>query len=196
MHRRENGQNRQQTNIHVNLVEANSREVERIATKREKQQIKIPREQPTSSSSQISSSSSSSRTPSPLPEIKNPSEKAPLNWQRSLSNMSLSSRYSYDNINDGEEYSYDIHGKQKKPVSTKSTELHQTGSAMVLRSNSDVQADTNSTNSAMTLRTESYRQAHPLHSFAFDYPKRSTPNSSNLNKPNPCNNIKQYEISV
>jgi hypothetical protein len=62
------------------------------------------------------------------------------------------------------------------------------------------QADTLSMNSAMTLRTDSYRQAHPLQSFAFDYPKRSllpqsTENNNQQNR-RKLNGNKQYEISV
>jgi len=50
----------------------------------------------------------------------------------------------------------------------------------------------------MTLRTDSYRQAHPLQSFAFDYPKRSLlPQSiENNNNRRKINGNKQYEISV
>lgn len=62
------------------------------------------------------------------------------------------------------------------------------------------QSDTISTNSGMTLRTDSYRQAHPLHSFAFDYPKRpllpqATQNNAQQNR-RKMNGNKQYEISV
>ena len=72
------------------------------------------------------------------------------------------------------------------------------------------QSDNISTNSAMTLRTDSYRQAHPLQSFAFDYPKRpllaqstetnpSLNNNHHLHNPSSrrkLNGNKQYEISV
>jgi hypothetical protein len=62
------------------------------------------------------------------------------------------------------------------------------------------QADNLSTNSAATLRTDSYRQAHPLQSFAFEYPKRpllpqSTENNNQQNR-RKLNGNKQYEISV
>lgn len=67
------------------------------------------------------------------------------------------------------------------------------------------QADNISTNSAITLRTDSYRQAHPLQSFAFDYPKRPLLAQPMENNHSPSNNPsnrrklngnKQYEISV
>ena len=58
--------------------------------------------------------------------------------------------------------------------------------------------DTVSTTSALTLRTESYRQAHPLQSFAFDYPKQPllTQSTSPTNKNQTNGSKKQYEISV
>ena len=62
--------------------------------------------------------------------------------------------------------------------------------------NNDLNGDTASTNSAMTLRTESYRQAHPLQSFAFDYPKRSLISQTITKKDNQNGNNKHYEISV
>jgi len=59
------------------------------------------------------------------------------------------------------------------------------------------QSDTLSTNSALTLRTDSYRQAHPLQSFAFDYPKRSLlPQSIENNNRRKLNGNKHYEIAV
>ena len=62
------------------------------------------------------------------------------------------------------------------------------------------QADTISTTSAMTLRTDSYRQAHPLQSFAFDYPKRAllppSTETNNQSTRRKLNGNKQYEISV
>ena len=74
--------------------------------------------------------------------------------------MSLSSRCSYDNIDENEgtiqsplPYYVNNNSKQLKKIS--------------MNQNS-IQTDTVSTNSAMTLRTDSYRQAHPLQSFAFD----------------------------
>ncbi|CAF1216676.1 unnamed protein product [Rotaria magnacalcarata] len=116
--------------------------------------------------------------------------------RRSLSNMSLSSRCSYDNIEGNED---DIH--QPLPYypnnnnNNNSTRMKQ----MYVNQNS-VQADNVSTNSGVTLRTDSYRQAHPLHSFAFDYPKRpllpqSIQNNEQQNR-RKMNGNKHYEISV
>ncbi|CAF4575586.1 unnamed protein product [Rotaria sp. Silwood2] len=63
--------------------------------------------------------------------------------------------------------------------------------------NNDVQGDATSTTSALTLRTESYRQAHPLQSFAFDYPKRPLISQSISRKDNQNGtNNKNYEIAV
>ena len=108
--------------------------------------------------------------------------------RHSLSNMSLSSRCSYDNIGD-DNNTDDIHQPVPYYPNSKQT-----------RRVSLNQADNLSTNSAMTLRTDSYRQAHPLQSFAFEYPKRtllpqSTENNSQHNR-RKLNGNKQYEISV
>jgi len=62
--------------------------------------------------------------------------------------------------------------------------------------NNDIQGDTESTTSAMTLRTESYRQAHPLQSFAFDYPKQPLISQSTSKKDRENGPTKHYEISV
>ncbi|CAF3709582.1 unnamed protein product [Rotaria sordida] len=119
--------------------------------------------------------------------------------RRSLSNMSLSSRCSYDNI---EENEVDIH--QPLPYQTSTTTNNNNNSSKQLKkiymNHNSVQSDNVSTNSAITLRTDSYRQAHPLHSFAFDYPKRpllsqSIQNNDQQNR-RKLNGNKHYEISV
>jgi hypothetical protein len=86
--------------------------------------------------------------------------------RRSLSNMSLSSRYSYDNIADQED-----HVQETLPSLT-DPHHHSKVMKRIYMNQHSVQADNVSTNSSATLRTDSYRQAHPLQSFAFDYPKR------------------------
>ncbi len=112
--------------------------------------------------------------------------------RRSLSNMSLSSRCSYDNIDENTE---DNHQSLSYYTNNNSKQIKR----IYLNQNS-LQADTLSTNSAATLRTDSYRQAHPLQSYAFEYPKRSLlPQSiENNNQQNrrKINGNKHYEISV
>lgn len=115
---------------------------------------------------------------------------------RSLSNMSLSSRCSYDNLDGrddqvGESLPYygNTHSNPKSTLKRVYMNQH------------SVQADTMSTNSSATLRTDSYRQAHPLQSFAFDYPKRPLISQSRKpaeqeNNRTRFNGNKQYEISV
>jgi hypothetical protein len=106
--------------------------------------------------------------------------------------MSLSSRYSYDNVDENDEYVYDVHGQRQQSLSTG----HGLASKTKANIATDAQADTASTTSAMTLRTESYRQAHPLKSFAFDYPKRPLLSQSSTKKDPSNGKSKQYEISV
>jgi hypothetical protein len=112
--------------------------------------------------------------------------------------MSLSSRYSYDNIDENEEYIYDVHGHRRRPLPVTPIDYlsntKQTKRMNII--NNDGQGDTTSTTSAITLRTESYRQAHPLQSFAFDYPKQPLLSQSIPRKDNPNGPIKHYEISV
>ena len=110
--------------------------------------------------------------------------------------MSLSSHYSYDNIDENEEYTVDIHGRRQRPLPP--TPIDYLSQSNPLAIQPEGQGDTVSTTSGLTLRTESYRQAHPLQSFAFDYPKQSrnaqpttTTNKTQANGPR-----KQYEISV
>jgi len=116
--------------------------------------------------------------------------------RRSLSNMSLSSRCSYDNVNENHE---DIH--QPVPYYTNNSNNNNSKQMKkVYMNQNSVQADNVSTNSVMTLRTDSYRQAHPLQSFAFDYPKRlllpqSIQNNDQHNRKKLDAN-KHYEISV
>lgn len=62
--------------------------------------------------------------------------------------------------------------------------------------NHDLPGDATSTTSALTLRTESYRQAHPLKSFAFDYPKRPLLHQSTSGQDSQNETHKSYEISV
>jgi len=106
--------------------------------------------------------------------------------------MSLSSRCSYDNIDENTE---DNHQSLSYYTNNNSKQIKR----IYLNQNS-LQADTLSTNSAATLRTDSYRQAHPLQSYAFEYPKRSLlPQSiENNNQQNrrKINGNKHYEISV
>lgn len=111
--------------------------------------------------------------------------------------MSLSSRYSYDNVHENEEYIFDVHGQRRRPVPATASG-HYANNKPTARMNSinnDVQGDTTSTTSALTLRTESYRLAHPLQSFAFDYPKRPLLSHS-VSKESQNGINKQYEISV
>jgi hypothetical protein len=143
--------------------------------------------QPTSSSSQTSSSSAS-----PIQSIKNQS-KPITQLRRSLSNMSLSSRYSYDNIDENEEYIFDIHGRRQRPLPPTPIDYHLNNTQI---QKVDIQGDTASTTSAMTLRTESYRQAHPLQSFAFDYPKQPLISQSGEKNDQQTGVKKHYEISV
>ncbi|NJN37374.1 MAG: amidohydrolase family protein [Nitrospiraceae bacterium] len=136
----------------------------------------------------VGSSSSSS---SPILAMKNqPKAKATLN--RSSSNMSLSSRYSYDNLDENEAYIFDAHGQRQRV----SADDYQMATKNHARMNADLQAETSSTTSAITLRTESYRQAHPLKSFAFDYPKRPLLTQTSTKKDQANGKSKQYEISV
>jgi len=160
--RNENGEKNTIPNIHVNPIDE---KVHKPKPKTKTKPIKIPEKQPTSSSSHASSSSSS-----PVQSIKNPL-KPKTNIRESLSNISLSSRYSYDNIDENEEYIFDIHGRRQRPIPVTPIEYY-SNNKQTNRMNNDIQGDTESTTSAMTLRTESYRQAHPLQSFAFDYPKQ------------------------
>jgi hypothetical protein len=111
--------------------------------------------------------------------------------------MSLSSRCSYDNIDGNEE---DNH--QPLPYPTNNNNNISKQMKRIYINQNSAQADNVSTNSAATLRTDSYRQAHPLQSFAFDYPKRpllsqSIPNNDQENRRKiNGNNNKHYEISV
>lgn len=109
--------------------------------------------------------------------------------------MSLSSRYSYDNIDENEEYVYDVHGRRQRPLPPTPIEYHlNNNTKQVKRMNTDGQTDTASTTSAMTLRTESYRQAHPLQTFAYDYPKQPLISQTKKDHQNELN--KHYEIAV
>ncbi len=111
--------------------------------------------------------------------------------------MSLSSRYSYDNIDENEEYTVDIHGRRQRPVPVTPIDVYSTKQSKRMNPiNNDAQGDTASTTSAMTLRTESYRQAHPLQSFAYDYPKQPLISQSISKKDQPNGPNKHYEISV
>ncbi|CAF1082322.1 unnamed protein product [Adineta ricciae] len=184
------GATKQKPTIHVNPLDEN---VAKHRTKPSSHKpIKIPEQQPTSSSSQLSSSSSS-----PIQPIKTQS-KPKTNLPRTLSNVSLSSRYSYDNMDENEEYIFDVHGHRQRPTpGTPNDYLAKTNHTKRMNTiNSDLQGDTASTTSAMTLRTESYRQAHPLQSFAFDYPKQPLLSQSSSKKDNSHAPNKHYEISV
>ena len=138
--------------------------------------------------------SSSSFRPAQKPLLHQMNKPIVETRRRSLSNMSLSSRYSYDNIADQED-----HVQETLPSST---DPHHHSNAMkrIYMNQHSVQADNVSTNSSATLRTDSYRQAHPLQSFAFDYPKRpllpqSRKSTEHDNQPRIKAN-KHYEISV
>jgi hypothetical protein len=109
--------------------------------------------------------------------------------------MSLSSRYSYDNINENEDYVFDIHGRRQRPLPSTPIDYLTNNNKQTSRMN-DAQGDTASTTSAMTLRTESYRQAHPLQTFAYDYPKQPLISQSTSKKDHQNGPKKQYEISV
>lgn len=140
------------------------------------------------------SSSNSAISSSPFQSVKKSSSKPGYeSVRRSLSNISLSSRCSYDNINENPD---DNH----QPLPYYPNNNNTNNSKQIKRNNFNEnfhQADTQSTTSAITLRTDSYRQAHPLQSFAFDYPKRSllsqTIENNNRRK---TNETKHYEISV
>jgi hypothetical protein len=114
--------------------------------------------------------------------------------RRSLSNMSLSSRCSYDNIDGNTD---DI--QQTLPDYTK-THTNPKALKRFYMNQHATQADSVSTNSSATLRTDSYRQAHPLQSFAFDYPRRPLLSQSRKSNDNDSrqklNGTKQYEIAV
>lgn len=138
--------------------------------------------------------SSSSFRPAQKPLLHQMNKPIVETVRRSLSNMSLSSRYSYDNIADQED-----HVQETLPSLT---DPHHHSKAMkrIYMTQHSVQADNVSTNSSATLRTDSYRQAHPLQSFAFDYPKRpllpqSRKSTEHDNQPRIKAN-KHYEISV
>ena len=108
--------------------------------------------------------------------------------------MSLSSRCSYDNIDGHED---DIH----QPLPYHPTTNNSKQMKRIYINQNSVQADNVSTNSAATLRTDSYRQAHPLQSFAFDYPKRplltqTISNNDQDTRRKVNGNDKHYEISV
>jgi len=153
--------------------------------------------QPHSSSSSGSVNSSTSYQPAQKPLLHHQINK-PIGESlgRSLSNMSLSSRCSYDNL-DGR----DDQIGETLPYYTNTHSNSKSALKRVYMNQHSVQADTMSTNSSATLRTDSYRQAHPLQSFAFDYPKRPLiaqsrkPNESENNRTR-LNGTKQYEISV
>lgn len=119
--------------------------------------------------------------------------------RRSLSNMSLSSRYSYDNIDENEEYIFDIHGRRQRPIPGTPIDYLSSNNQQTKRintTNTDGPGDTTSTASAATLRTESYRQAHPLQSFAFDYPKQPLISQTISKKDHQNEPTKHYEIAV
>ena len=83
--------------------------------------------------------------------------------------MSLSSRYSNDNIDESEEYIVDVHGQRQRPMPPTPIEY----------STNDDQLET------ISIRADSYRKAHQLSSFAFEYPTKTTRTK-----------LKQYEIPV
>jgi len=144
----------------------------------------------------ISSSSSASVTSSPpfqlvnQPLLHQTTKPGFESMRHSLSNMSLSSRCSYDNM---DENTGDI---DHHPISYYTNSNHSKQTRRISLN----QADNLSTNSAATLRTDSYRQAHPLQSFAFEYPKRpllpQSTESNNQQNRRKLNGNKQYEISV
>ncbi len=142
---------------------------------------------PISSSSSASVTSSSPFQPVQKPLIHQTTKPNFESIRRSLSNMSLSSRCSYDNI-DGN--TGDLH----PPLSYYTNNNNSRQMKRLYLNQNSIQADTLSNNSALTLRTDSYRQAHPLQSFAFDYPKRSQTIENNTQRK--MNGNKHYEISV
>ncbi|CAF3470203.1 unnamed protein product [Rotaria socialis] len=180
-------------NIYVNPAEEKiAKPKPKPKTKTNKKPIKIPVQQPTSSSSP-----SSSRSSSPIQSIKHQQKpKAPIH--RSSSNLSISSRYSYDNINENEEYSFNIHGQRQRALPAASTDFRQNNkqTRRMNTVNHDVHGDAESMASALTLRTESYRHAHPLKSFAFDYPKRTLMSQTIPKTDNQNGTNKNYEIAV
>ncbi|CAF3414086.1 unnamed protein product [Rotaria sp. Silwood1] len=191
IHHNDNRDKNRMPNLHVNPLDE---KIPKPKTKANNKPIKIPVQQPTSSSS---SSNSSSPSSSPIQSIKN-QPKSKTNMRHSSSNMSLSSRYSYDNINENEEYIFDIHGHRQRPIPATPIDMDSNHKQTTRMNtiNNDVQGDATSTTSALTLRTESYRQAHPLQSFAFDYPKRPSISQSITRKDNKNGSNKNYEIAV
>ena len=152
---------------------------------------------PTSSSSRPSSSSSSPSSLTPIQSTKTRTKAKP-NIPQISSNISLSSRYSYDNVNENEEYIFDIHGHRRRPLPATPSDHFYSNNGQTKRMNTtniDIQGDTESITSAMTLRTESYRNAHPFQSYTFDYPKRSSQLESRKDNQNQIQ-TKHYEISV
>jgi len=152
--------------------------------------IHIAQQQPTSSSSSASVTSSSPFQPVKKPLLHQTIKPEFESIRRSASNISLSSRYSYDNIDENTE---DI----RPPLPYYTNNKNSKQMKRIYINQNSTQSDTLSTNSALTLRTDSYRQAHPLQSFAFDYPKRSLlPQSIENNNRRKLNGNKHYEIAV
>lgn len=152
--------------------------------------------QSNSSSPSESTFSSSPIQPAQKPLLPNQANRSGgQSLQRSLSNLSISSRYSYDNIDqNGDTFQETLPSFSKHHMG-----MTKNNKRTYIQQNA-VQADTISTNSSTTLRTDSYRQAHPLQSYAFDYPKRpllGQPKKSNgHDNRQKLNGSKHYEISV
>ncbi|UJR28127.1 hypothetical protein I4U23_009383 [Adineta vaga] len=183
-----NSQLNHMTNVHLNPMDDKIRQYNNP--------LHISHQKPSSSASSASVTSSSSIQPMKKSLIHQTKKPEYDSMRRSLSNMSLSSRCSYDNVDENDD---DLH----QPLPYYSNNNNNNNSKQMKRiymNQNSIQADNVSTNSMATLRTDSYRQAHPLQSFAYDYPKR--PLISQINQAtdqqnrSKLNGNKHYEISV
>ncbi|CAF0870226.1 unnamed protein product [Adineta ricciae] len=185
----ENGYLNHMTNVHINPMDEKIRQYNNP--------LHISHQKPSSSASSASVTSSSSIQPMKKTLIHQTKKPEFDSMHRSLSNMSLSSRCSYDNVDGTEE---DL--PQPLPYYSANNNNNSNSKQMkkIYMNQNSVQADNVSTNSMMTLRTDSYRQAHPLQSFAYDYPKRAllpqTLQASDQPNRGKFNGNKHYEISV
>ncbi|CAF0784414.1 unnamed protein product [Didymodactylos carnosus] len=197
-----------------------------------KRPIMIPQQQPlvtTSSSSSSSTSSINERKQQRQKLIKqqqsmveDPRQTFHSSFHRSVSNMSLSSKCSYDNVEDSETI-YNENDDDGSADIIISGRKYNSNNHKLISSVSNIQyyndyilhkplrtkpdgdnASNNTTNSGITLRNESYRQAHPVMSFSYDYPshpssiRHTTLTMSQEQLPVGVRKLdgKHYEISV
>ncbi|CAF0745783.1 unnamed protein product [Adineta steineri] len=185
----ENGKLNNMTNVQINPIDERVRQYTNP--------LHPAQQKPPSIASSASVTSSSSFQPVKKPLLHQTKKPEFDSLRRSLSNMSLSSRCSYDNVDGNED---DIHQPLPYYVNNPNNNNNSKQMKRIYINQNSVQADNVSTNSAMTLRTDSYRQAHPLQSFAYDYPKRpllpQSVQSTNQQSRRKTNGNKHYEISV